>query len=123
MKDKQKKIIRWMLVMLICTFLNWLGRYMSDLFVLPFWLDTIGTCLAAYYTNLPCAIAAAVLVNIIAGFNHPAVFAYVVVGALLAVLLRFFVKRGYMDTLTPAMMSSFGVGMLAVAASTPLDFF
>ncbi len=121
MMGKQKRIIKWILVMLVCTFLNWLGRYLSDLFMLPFWMDTIGTCLAAYYTNLPCAIAAAVLVNVIVGFSRPVVFAYTVVGGLLAVLLRFFAKRGYLDSLTSAMISSFGVGMLAMAASTPLD--
>lgn len=121
MKLRQKQIGRFVFIVCMGTLLNLLGRYASDTLRLPLWLDTVGTCLAAYYTNIYGAVAAAVLVNVLVGFNNPSVFPYIAVGILIAVFLRFFIKKGYMEELTPAMMFSFCIGLVAVAASIPLD--
>ena len=121
MKLRQKQIGRFVFIVCMGSLLNLLGRYASDTLRLPLWLDTVGTCLAAYYTNIYGATAAAVLVNVLVGFNNPSVLAYIAVGILIAVFLRFFIKKGYMEELTPAMMFSFCIGLVAVAASTPLD--
>lgn len=122
MKEKHRQIGRFAFIVCIGFFLNLFGRFISDMWQLPLWLDTVGTCITAYYTNVYGAVAVAVLVNVIIGFSNPATFAYVIVGALLAVLLRFFVKKGYLEKLTPAMMSSFVLGVVTVVAATPLDF-
>ena len=121
MKEHYKQTGRFALIVCIGIFLNLLGRVVSDMWQLPLWLDTVGTCITAYYTNVYGAVVSAVLVNVIVGFSNPITFAYVLVGALLALLLRFFVKKGYLDELTPAMMSSFGLGVVTVVAATPLD--
>lgn len=121
MKEKQKQIGRFVLIVCVGALVNYIGRYAADALQLPLWLDTVGTCLAAYYTNVYGAIAVAVLVNAFAGLSNPYVFAYAAVGILIAVCIRFFIKKGYLEELTPAMMCSFGIGVLAVAASTPLD--
>ncbi len=121
MKDKQRQIGRFALVVCVGTLLNCIGRYTAYGMQLPLWLDTVGTCLAAYFTNIYGAVAAAVLTNFFTGVFNPVAFAYMAVGILVAVLLRFFVKKGYLEELTPAMMCSFGIGVLAVAASMPVD--
>ena len=102
-------------------FINFFGRALAGALQLPIWFDSLGTCLAAYYTNIYGALTAAVAINIIAGTWNPIFYAYIIVGIILACAFRLSVKRGYMDALTPAMIFSFVAGVITVIAATPLD--
>ena len=121
MKIQENKICRFSIIVLLCIGINYAGVIVKGALQLPVWLDTIGTCLAAYYTNIYGAMISMVVVNLMEGIANPMAFPYIIIGIMLACAYRFCAKRGYMDEFTPAMIASFVIGVLTVVMATPLD--
>lgn len=122
MKEEQKRIIRRVMLITLCVLINIAGRYISQKFQLPLWLDTIGTFIAVYYTNIFGGIISAVAVNAAVGISDNVSTVYMLVGIVLTLLMRLFAKKGYMDAFIPAMLSSFCIGLLSAVVSTLVDF-
>lgn len=121
MKNTEKPMLRQCLIIAVSIIINLVGRYLAQEFQLPFWLDTIGTCIAVYYTNVFGGIISAVTVNTVFGFSDHISMIYMLVGIVLTLLMRLCAKKGYFESFIPAMMSSFGIGLLAAVVSTPID--
>ena len=116
-----KKTLRKSILVILCIVINVIGRYIATRFQLPVWLDTIGTCIAVYYTNLFGGLIAAVSVNLIWGLVDSISGIYMLVGMALVFLMRICAKKGYWESFVPAMMSGLGIGLLASVVSTPID--
>lgn len=116
-----KKALRKSILVLLCIIINLIGRYIAERFQLPVWLDTIGTCIAVYYTNLFGGMITAVSINLIWGILDSISGIYMLVGIAIVFLMRACVKKGYWESFVPAMISGLGIGLLASIISTPID--
>lgn len=121
MKPEKKSILRQCGIVLLCIVINIVGRYIAYSLQLPLWLDTLGTFLASYYTNVFGGIIAAIPVNIIFGLDNELSMLYVLVGVVLTLCMQVCVKRKHWESFIPAMMSSFALGLVASLVSTPID--
>ena len=104
-------------------FLNIFGGFLAKSLHLPLWLDTIGTCVCAYFANLPLTLLVGISQNLFFGFFDRINLIYAVVGAVIALCARYCAKKGFFDSLTPAMIASFVVGVVSIFISAHLDLF
>ncbi len=117
MKDVQKKII----IVIIGSLMNVLGRYIANELQLPVWLDMVGTFLVTYYVGLWGGIIAAVCYNVLFCFYDIAVLIYAIINVASAVLIHIFHRKGYIGSLLKAMIFSFWLGIFCTIVSTPLN--
>lgn len=107
-------------LLILCIFINITGKFCTSFFHLPLWLDTIGTCISAYFLGPIYAIVVGILNNVIFGFSVHAEFAYALTSVVAALGYSFSSKKGYIDTFTKSLISGFLVGVLVVLFNTPL---
>lgn len=117
----RKKAFQKSIIVVLCIIINLTGRYIAERFQLPVWLDTIGTSIAVYYTNVFGGLIAAVSINLIWGFADNISGIYILVGIVMVFLMRLCAKKGYWESFVPAMMSGLGIAVLASVVSTPID--
>ncbi len=120
-KSGKKRIFRTVLITILCTVINVLGRAFAVQADLPLWLDTLGTCYAVYFAGPLSGAIAGVAGNIILGTINDLSLAYALTSAAVAAAMSFCVRKGYMESLTKAAISSFWIGMLSVLISAPLN--
>ena len=117
MKDTVRKGI-----IVICgILLNVVGRIIAIWLGLPIWFDMMGTILAAYYVGLWGGLIAGVSNNLILSFYDRTALVYMLISMVAAFLLNFFIKKGYMNNLLKAVVSSFWIGLICTVVSTPLN--
>lgn len=117
---KKKRLVRQMAIVLVCLAVNVVGRYLAAMLRLPLWLDSIGTCIAAYFTGLAGSVIAGTVSCIFSFPLTPMYFFYILTSAAIAAGFYLCAKRGYLETFSKAMIASFVIGMLAVVISTPV---
>ena len=118
-KLETRKGVRLAGVTVICILISFLGLWLARRFQLPFWLDTVGLCLAAYYTaSLPMTLLTALATGMltVAHMGLPLAF---LLGNLVVAAVYAFIRVGYLNKLQTAMMSSFGAGVATVVIFTP----
>ncbi len=103
--------------------LNYIGKIVANHFVLPLWLDSVGTVFTAYVLGPFCGAVVGVTVNVIYGilfsYTH---MVYALVSAVVAVLVGILAKKGWLENLFLALSTSFFVTVLSVACSVPLNY-
>ena len=106
-----------------CILLNYIGKILANHFVLPLWLDSIGTVFTAYVLGPFCGAIVGVTVNVIYGilFSYTNMV-YALVSAVVAVLVGILAKKGWLENLFLALSTSFFVTILSVACSVPLNY-
>lgn len=106
-----------------CILLNYIGKILANHFVLPLWLDSVGTVFTAYVLGPFCGAVVGVTVNVIYGilfsYTH---MVYALVSAVVAVLVGILAKKGWLENLFLALSTSFFVTILSVACSVPLNY-
>ena len=107
----------------VCIVINLLGKLIAQGFNLPLWLDAVGTCVAAYFAGPVGAVMAGAFGNLLFYFIEHSALVYMIVNIAVGLICCFCVKRGYLDKLTTAVMSSFLIGVFAVVLSTPLNMY
>ena len=119
----KKVIIKNIFIVAVCILINLAGKRVAEGLNLPVWMDMTGTCIAAYFVGLPGAIASAIGNNIIYSIQNPSALAYIGTGVLFAILIAWCVKKGFMEKLTMAMISSFWLGVACLSVSILVNFF
>lgn len=116
-----KKILKAVPAVVIGVILNIAGRYIAHRFNMPIWLDMTGTVIASYYGGLWGGIIAGLFNNAILALFDQTALIYSVTSVFAAVIIHIFTKRGHMDNLIKAVISSFWLGVLCTVVSTPLN--
>ncbi|MGN0695407.1 MAG: HD domain-containing phosphohydrolase [Oscillospiraceae bacterium] len=101
--------------------LNTVGGFVARSFNLPIWLDMTGTVVASYFGGLWGGMIAALFNNVMTAFSDPASLIYSVTSIFAALLIHLFIKKGYMNDVMKAIISSFWLGLLYTAVSTPIN--
>ncbi|MGN0318429.1 MAG: HD domain-containing phosphohydrolase [Lachnospira sp.] len=116
-----KDTVRKGIIVIIGIALNVLGRIISSALELPVWFDMLGTILASYYVGIWGGIIAGVFNNLISNFYDVTALVYTITSVLAACIMRFLIKKGYMNNWIRAVVSSFWLGVICTVVSTPLN--
>ena len=95
------------MILVIGIGLNIAGKYIAHHFVLPVWLDMIGTCIASYYGGLWIGILAGLSNNLIFAIYDPTVLIYAATSVTAAILIHVFMKKGFINNISQAFIASF----------------
>lgn len=116
-----KKILKIAAFALIGIILNMAGRNIAQTCVLPIWLDMVGTIIASYFGGVWSGVFAGIMSNIVlAAYDANAIY-YAVTNVAAAVVIHLFIKKGYLNNLLRAWVSSFWLGIICTLISTPLN--
>lgn len=116
-----KKIVHKLLIMTLCVIADLLGKYAAVRFHLPIWLDAAGICVASYFVGTAGGIAVGILGSLLYGFADLYSIPYALTGAAVAAAVGFCIRKGHFEDWSKAAVSSFWIGMLSVAVSTPIN--
>lgn len=79
--------IKSILLIIFCIVINFIGRYLAIRLELPFWLDSIGTCLSAVILGPISGIVVGTITNITVGLMFYDMLPYVVVSIAIAIVV------------------------------------
>lgn len=116
-----KKILKAVGVTAIGIVLNVVGRYIAYALSLPIWLDMVGTVISSYYGGIWSGIIAGLASNVISSLYDVSALVYSVINVAAAAVIHFFIKKGYINDLLKAFISSFWLGVVCTILSTPLN--
>lgn len=116
-----KRITKAVGVTVIGIILNVVGRYIAHTLELPVWLDMVGTIISSYYGGLLSGIIAGVASNVLSSIYDVTALVYSVINAAAAIMIHIFIKKGYLNNMLKAVISSFWLGVLCTIMSTPLN--
>lgn len=120
---QHRKSYQIILFVLGCIVINCIGKLIAEKFELPLWLDSMGTVLMAYVFGPVCGAIVGATVNIAYGFYSSVSFIYAFTNIALGILVGICAKKGFLDNLFKTLSLSFLVTVIAVAISTPLNWF
>ncbi|MGN0691508.1 MAG: two-component regulator propeller domain-containing protein, partial [Oscillospiraceae bacterium] len=116
-----KKLMKAALAAAVGIIINTAGGYAAGCFKLPIWLSMTGTVIASYYGGMWSGIIAALFNSIIPAFEDPVALYYSVTSVIAAAVIHMFIKKGYMNDVMKAIISSFWLGILYTVISTPIN--
>ncbi|MDD6102539.1 MAG: HD domain-containing protein [Clostridiales bacterium] len=122
MADK-KNIIKNVFIVVLGIFLNLTGRLFADSFELPVWLDTVGTCIVAYFTNVYFALGVAMILHVILAISNIKVILYMLISAMAAIFVRVAVKKDAFKSIRDALILGTFIGIAATVLSIPIDMY
>lgn len=114
--DKRKTIIMFVSLVAVCIGLNMLGTKLNSLLGLPFYIDNIGTILAAAVGGyLPC-VTVGFLYNVTMGMFQPDTTYYCFISVLIAASASYFVRKRWLFKFPHVLLailtfSAFGGGL------------
>lgn len=104
--------------------INYLGKLFAELLKLPLWLDSIGTCLAAYIAGPIVGAIVGAAINIIYGVMiNPISAIYALTNVVIAITVGIFAHKGYFQKLRSVIFVGVVVSFISCAISTPLNLF
>ncbi len=116
--------LKWQncILILACVFLNLLGRNIANVLTMPFWLDAVGTLVAAIVLGpFPGAICGA-MTNLTLGIFSNTHMAYAIVSMGIALSIGYYYPRNGRKANKFAVISAaVFAGVVAVILSTPLN--
>lgn len=120
---KLKKDYQICLFIVGCILINYIGRLLADGFVLPVWLDSVGTVFAAYVFGPVCGAIVGATMNILYCLQLPTALFYGLTNAAVGVAVGICTRRGYLKNIFGMLSTAFLVAVLSTLISTPLNFF
>lgn len=122
MSENCKRIFKNIGIVMGCILINLGGKTLAGYANLPVWMDMTGTCIATYFTGLPGGIIAAMANNLLFGLKDITALAYIFTGIMFAWTFYYCVKKGYIERLSMALVTSFWLGILCMILSTPVNY-
>ena len=118
-----EKFKRWQTyaLMIVCVLMNLIGRYIATKLQLPFWLDAIGTIIAAIELGPVCGAICGALLNIILGFWQIKTFAYIIVSIGIGISAGIIFNKSKDYSLFRVLSVALFTGFLSVILSTMLS--
>lgn len=120
---KLKKNYEISLFIIGCILINYIGRVLTDLLVLPFWLDSVGTVFAAYMLGPLCGAVVGATGNILYGLQVRTVLFYGLVNIMVGVTVGQCARKGFLQNTFGMLSTAFLVAVFSTAISTPLNMF
>ncbi len=105
----------------LCVAVNLIGRAIASKMQLPFWLDAIGTLIAAIELGPLGGALVGVIVNLVLSFFNPVNLAYIFVNVAIGMTVGIFYPRNKKFDAFAVVATSVFAGFLAVIISTPLN--
>lgn len=122
MKNKSGGILKNTVIILLCIMINIVGKSVAIHFSLPLWLDTIGTCIAAYFTGIWGAVITAVGGIAIFGFFFESTwYYYIITAVIIALFYAVSFKRNKILSFTKIMLSGYWAGIISIVISFPVN--
>ncbi len=117
-----RKRKNWLLL-IACIFLNLVGRQLAAFFVMPFWLDAIGTTIAAIIIGPLGGAVCGALTSALAGICNIVNLAYGIVAIGIGVSVGYyFPRKKYGNNMFAVVSTAVFAGLVAVVLSTPLNY-
>lgn len=115
-------IMKNAVVIILCIIINIAGKSIAIHFNLPLWLDTIGTCIAAYFTGVWGAVITAVGGIFVYSFFMGNSWCYYIITALLmALFYSLCIRKNMFSNFTKTMLSGYWAGIISIIISVPAN--
>ena len=118
---KLKKNYEICLFIIGCILINYIGRVLTTFFVLPVWLDSVGTVFAAYVLGPVCGAIVGATGNILYGLHVRTVLFYGLVNIVVGVTVGICSKKGFLQNIFGMLSTAFLVAVFSTVISTPLN--
>ena len=118
---KLKSWVSWF-VIILCVLLNLVGRSIAYGLSLPFWLDSVGTIIAAVTIGPIGGVICGFLLNVIISVRDPATLPYMIVSIAIGFSVGFFYPRRKRSAFK-AVSAMVITGIVAAIISTPINMF
>lgn len=105
-----------------CILINYFGKALSDFFMLPLWLDSVGTVFVAYVFGPVCGAIVGVTSNIMYSLHSQASLFYGLTNLVVGVTVGICAKKGFLKNIFGILSIAFLVAVLSVLVSAPLNF-
>jgi energy-coupling factor transport system substrate-specific component len=114
-------MIKKIILTAICIFINIAGHKIHDVFNLPFWLDTVGTALAACSLGTGYGAVTGLFTNLIFGISDSisAIFALVNIGV--GVVIGICSKRGMCTELFGVLCTGIITSVFTILCAVPIN--
>lgn len=120
---KQYKWYQISLIAFVSVVINVCGRILMEHFRFPIWFDSFGTFLTAYTLGPVCGVMVGISGNIIHGMFNPVLFVYSISSIVIALMVGYLAKKGWMKTYLKTMSLSVLVTVVCAFISCVLDIF
>lgn len=119
---KLKKSYKICLFVVGCIFCNYVGKALSDFFMLPLWMDAVGTVFAAYVFGPVCGAIVGVASNIMYSLHSQESIFYGLTNLVVGVTVGICAKKGLLKNIFGILSIAFLVAVFSVLVSVPLNF-
>lgn len=123
MTNDRINTIKKLILTAACVVMNMGGDALTDIFELPFWLDTIGTALAACAFGPVYGGAAGLITNLIFGISDSLSAVYAIINAGIGVIIGLCAKKGMCDELFGVLFTGVITGFFTVICAVPINCF
>lgn len=119
---KLKKSYKICLFVVGCILCNYVGKALSDFFMLPLWMDAVGTVFAAYVFGPVCGAIVGVASNIMYSLHSQESIFYGLTNLVVGVTVGICAKKGLLKNIFGILSIAFLVAVFSVLVSAPLNF-
>lgn len=119
---KLKKGYEIALFVVACILMNYVGKVSAAFFMLPFWIDSVGTVLSAYVFGPVCGAAVGASVNILYSLHSETSLFYGLTSIIVGISVGICARKGFLKNIFGMMSTAFLVAVLSTAISTPLNY-
>lgn len=107
---------------IVCILINYAGRLISEKLVLPVWLDSVGTVLAAYVFGPVCGAVTGATANILYSLHYKTAIFYGLVNIAVGITAGICARKGFLKNIFGMMSVAFLVAVISVIISAPLNY-
>lgn len=119
---KNWKNYQIIMMVLLCLFINLIGKTIGEILQLPLWLDSIGTVLAAYIFGPFCGAVVGVGVNLMYGAFYTSSYIYAATNLAVGVIAGVCARRGMFKKAFSVFSVSMILALSATIISLPLNY-
>lgn len=120
-KLRGKPLATAILMLLLCIFINWLGKYCISRISAPFWLDSVGTAFAGFLYGPFWGAVTGGVVNVIYGIWDTTALYYAPINIIFGIMVGLRAKKGKLRDLRDVMVASRLFTPVCAFLSTPLN--
>lgn len=121
MTTEHINIVKKLILTAACVIMNMGGDALTDIFELPFWLDTIGTALAACAFGPVYGGAAGLITNLILGISDSLSAVYAAINAGIGIVIGICARKGICGDLFGALFTGVIAGFFTVICAVPIN--
>lgn len=104
-----------------CIFVNYFGKTLANMLMLPVWMDSVGTVLAAYAFGPVCGAVVGVTVNLLYSIYSESSVYYALTSMAVGIIVGICAKKGFLKDIFGILSMAFIVAVSSVVISTPLN--